>query len=357
MAETKHVVVRAPCRVDLSGGTLDLWPLYLFFAEGLVLNHMALALYAQADIRLEKSTRFSLEVSSAELGVTRHFQSLEEVEKSLLESSEKNPLRWVLRVTAHFMRRWSLTRGCWTVQTSSQVPPGSGLGGSSTLGVALAGAWAKISGHTQEFKEAPWFFQQILRDLESVEIEKPAGEQDYVPALFGGLLSLSLNAGKKEIYKFSSARAQEVAQSMALIYTGKPHHSGINNWSVFTKFLEKDKAIQKGLAGIQKISLEMAKSLRASSQDQWKMQIAEEWKFRQGLGEKVNAPVLQKASRWALKKGAVATKACGSGGGGCLLVVFKNAQQKSKILSEKLPDSSWSWMSADYAKKGVLDAL
>jgi len=345
---------KAPCRIDLSGGTLDLWPLYLFYREGLSLNHMALGLYAESEIRFQASKIFSLTVHSEDLHVSETFNSLEEIKKSLSHSTKKNPLRWILRVSAWCLEEWGVKGGTWELVCRSEVPPGSGLGGSSTLGISLLAVWAKAFNRMELLAKDPWRYQSILRDLESVEIEKPAGEQDYVPALFGGLLTLKLEAGKKGVLKYPKRTGKEVASQLGLIYTGKPHHSGINNWSVFKQYLEGNDKILTALGGIQRISSEMTQDFFKKDSVKWKRLVAKEWQFRQKLGPAVNAPVLRRASRWIESRGVVATKACGAGGGGCLLVVFKNEKQKTSLMSQELPDRAWKWLPVTCAEEGVL---
>lgn len=353
----KTYTAKAPCRVDLSGGTLDMWPIYLFFQDGILLNHMALDLYAETEIQFQKATQFSLKVESEDLRVSLNFKSLKEIKDSLKKDTTQNPLRWVLRVSAWCLQEWGLNKGNWIIKTKSQVPPGSGLGGSSTLGVSILTAWARAAQKEDDIKNNIWKYQGILRDLESVEIEMPAGEQDYVPALVGGLLTFKLSTGTKGVFKHPPKLAKNVSSQLGLIYTGKPHHSGINNWSVFKRYLEKDNKISTALESIQGVSEKMSRELFVKGSQKWKELVGEEWKHRQKLGPAVNAPVLREASNWILSQGVVATKACGAGGGGCLLVVFKDEKQKENLMKQKLPRKNWNWLPVKCAERGVLDAF
>ncbi len=354
---TKTVHVKAPCRIDLSGGTLDLWPLYLFYPEGLVLNNMALELFAHAEVQFTPSDKFQLIVESRDLKRKRKHASMNSLSRSVAKSVKDNPLRWVERVVEHFLRQWKVGSGTWLVTSWSEVPPGSGLGGSSTLGVALGAALAKVSGHQQEIHENPWGFQQTLRDLEGIEIEHPAGDQDYVPAIFGGLLSLRLGVARREISKHGASRADDVASRMALIYTGKPHHSGINNWQVYKDFISKKPRVRRALDAIQAVSKKMSTDLEAGRTSAWIRGVADEWASRQKLSRAVNAPVLQKAGKWAKTLGAVSVKACGAGGGGCLLVVFADQKSRDKAIAVKPLSKDWRWMRVACSHEGILDVL
>lgn len=353
----KTFSAKAPCRIDLSGGTLDIWPLYLNFPEGLVLNQMALSLYASAEVDFAPARDFRLKLYSQDYKRSRSFKSLEELRRALSEPTDKFPLRWLGRVSAYFLENAGWDRGHFELRTESEVPPGSGLGGSSTLGVAMAAAWAKALDKADFFRKDPWLLQKIIRDLESVEIEHPAGEQDYVPALFGGLITFHMAAGLSEVRRHSPKFAKELAKHMALIYTGEPHHSGINNWAVYKAYVDKKKTVRKAFDGIHHTSIRLVESLLRADFEKIAADINEEWKWRQKLGSKVNAPVLKEAAQWAKSQGAIAAKACGSGGGGCLLVMFEDSKARHEFLELQTPQKSWATMPVSCSKEGVLDAL
>lgn len=357
MSSTKTVHVQAPCRIDLSGGTLDLWPIYLFYADGLVLNNMALELFAHAEVQFTPSDKFQIVVESRDLKLKRKHSSMKSLSSSVAKPVKDNPLRWVERVVEHFLRQRKISSGNWVVTTWSEVPPGSGLGGSSTLGVAIGAALAKSSGYEKEILQNPWSFQQTLRDLEGIEIEHPAGDQDYVPAIFGGLLSFHLGVARREISKHTAARADDIASRMALIYTGKPHHSGINNWQVYKDFIGKKPGVRRALDAIQVVSKKMSTDIEAGRTSAWIRGVEAEWTSRQKLSRAVNAPVLQKAGKWAKTLGARSVKACGAGGGGCLLVVFADTKSRDQALAEKPLSKDWRWMRVACSHKGILDVL
>ena len=346
---------KAPCRIDLSGGTLDLWPIYLDFEQGLVLNHMALRLYTHAKITVKQASTFRLKIVSMDYGEQRTFKSLEELRASLGETTKENPLRWLARVSHYFLENSGWEQGHFELQTSSEVPPGSGLGGSSALGVALGVAWSKAVGKEEFVKKNPWLLQKILRDLESVEIEHPAGDQDYVPALFGGLITFHMGPALSEVRRHPYSFAKKMVRHMALVYTGKPHHSGINNWSVYKAYIDKKKNIREAIQNIHFVSCKMLDALVSGNLTALEKTINEEWKWRQKLGPKVNAPVLKEAQKWAKTKGATAFKACGSGGGGSLLVFFENEEDRNEFIKLKAPKKSWQILPVLCSKEGALN--
>ena len=329
--------------MDLAGGTADLWPLYLYLG-GLELVNMAIDVKAKVDIEWTplKQPAHSFELSSKDFNRSIKYKDLAELEKSLSLDTTQNPLRWVARLTHHYLKD-KASFGHWKVSTQSDAPPGSGLGGSSVLGVALSRALAKAL--KQDMWRDEWDLQSTTRDLESIEIQYPAGDQDYVPAIFGGLLIFKMGPNKKSVEKLPTTLADKISNRTALLYTGKPHHSGLNNWQVFTEIHKPKSKVKKHLQEIVQISHALAQDLRKNELGNLSDLINQEWECRKKLSPAINASVLDKAWRFGKTRGATARKACGAGGGGCLLLVFDSAEDKFSALKSKLPDSSWKWLS------------
>ncbi len=342
---TKTVLERACCRVDLAGGTVDLWPLYLY-AGGLELVHMGIDVWAEAQVSKSPARSFSVTIESADLELSKTFTSFEELGASLKLTARENPLRWVCRL-AH--AKLPPLKANWNIQTRSDAPPGSGLGGSSVLGIALAKALEKATLAPSK-RSKPWTLQEEVRNLEAIEIEHPAGEQDYVPALFGGLLVFHLDATGKRIEALPAATARHLSDRLALIYTGKPHHSGLNNWQIFQEFHNRNESVRKSLFDIAATSKELAVALRKKDWKRIPELINQEWELRRRLSDAVDAEVLEDAWDFARNAGAIARKACGAGGGGCLLVYFDNPADKKAAEAKPLPAKSWRWLSASVAQ-------
>src|SRR3954465_8779840 len=112
----------APTRIDLAGGTVDIWPLYLFHGGARTVN-VAIDLYARC--RLETGGE-GYTLVSRDTGARVHAATLE-------DPAPDRTLELISRLVAFFKPAPGLT-----VTTESAAPPGSGLGGSSALGIAVA---------------------------------------------------------------------------------------------------------------------------------------------------------------------------------------------------------------------------
>lgn len=332
----------AQCRIDLAGGTLDLWPLYLYFGE-LKLVNMAINTKAYCELKVESAKKFEIWIESKDMNTKSRFDSLEELAASLTKPTSLNPLRWVNRLALHFLQASALKGAKISIKTWSEAPPGSGLGGSSVLGVAVAKTFQKA--FPKKVSKDPWVIQQTVRDLEAVEIEHPAGDQDYIPALFGGLLSVKLGPNHRSVKKIAPAVEAKIKSRIAILYTGKPHHSGINNWEIFRAYHDGDKDLKNLLKEIHQISAQLSSDLEKKDANSFAELVNQEWELRRKLGTSVDAPVLTEAWQWAKSLGATARKGCGAGGGGSIFFVFKNQAERNKAIKTKPPQAEWKWLS------------
>ncbi len=301
----------APTRIDLAGGTLDIWPLHLFFGNAPTLN-AAIDLYATVELSPRKDKRIVLR--SLDLNLKASFSSL----KAL---PENHPLQLLTRTVKFYAPKSGLE-----ISTNCQAPQGSGIGGSSALNIALHGALNKFVGGRFNKQE----MIEIARNIETQVIGVPAGCQDYFPAMYGGVRSV--NPGHLGIATETlPVKPKELTRHMVLCYTGKPRNSGINNWEVTKKAIDGDKKVIAHLSAIRDCALEMHQLLKKGRISGMAPVFAREWKARKQLAPSISTPQMEKLIRSALKKGALAAKVCGAGGGGCLAFIVPPGKKQSII--------------------------
>src|SRR5258708_36403927 len=113
---------RAPTRIDLAGGTLDIWPLYLFHAGALTVN-CAITRYASCVIETAPETSRRIVLISRD---TRRTESLPSFDALCRARRYKLPL------LAHLVRHFRPSIG-FALTTDSEAPAGAGIGGSSAM--------------------------------------------------------------------------------------------------------------------------------------------------------------------------------------------------------------------------------
>ena len=287
----------APTRIDLAGGTIDIWPLYLFHPGAQTLN-AAISLRARA--RLESRSDNRIVIRSEDTGATVEADDWKELR-------DRKELR-LLSLLVHFFQ----TRGI-TLTTSSQSPAGAGIAGSSALNVAVCAAladWNRI--HFD-----PEALLQVAMNVEAQTIAVPTGLQDYRPALYGGVAALEL--GVDGVHRIPlSIDFHALESRIVLCYTGEPRNSGTNNWEITKKHIDGDRHIFDCFERIRDTAATMRERLQRGDWDDVGTAIAEEWENRKRLAPGVTTPAIEALIARARAAGATAAKVCGAGGGGCL---------------------------------------
>jgi len=294
----RAVVATAPTRIDLAGGTLDIWPLYLFHPGAVTVN---VAIDRRAWCRVE----------TGEQGV--FIESKDTLQKARGRDVHEILGEGALSLVAYILRALGIETGV-RVSTQSRVPAGSGLGGSSALAVAVAAAAARAVGRDLD-SEGLW---PIVRDAEAQCIGVPTGIQDYLAAIHGGVLGVRLEPGAVRVDRLSADPAA-VEESLLLVDAGATRFSGINNWDVFKGQIDGDAGVREALAAIVGVAGEARRAFEAGRLDEIAALIAREWQARKLLAPGVSTPEIDRIAAVAEAAGGAA-KVCGAGGGGMVAV-------------------------------------
>jgi len=292
-----RIVSSAPTRIDLAGGTIDIWPLYLFHDGATTLNA---AINLRAHVEIASRTDGRIELRSIDTDRTVTAARWQELDGS-----------GDLSLLALLARHYRLENV--TVTTRGESPAGAGIAGSSALTIALCGAMAKWSGDSIE----PDHLLQVAMNVECQTIRVPTGVQDYRPALYGGIAAVELRVdgiGRVGL----DVDAAELERRLVLAYTGAPRNSGTNNWDITKRHIDGDRHIFDCFERIRDTAVAMREALVAGDWDEVGRQIAIEWENRKRLAPGVTTDTIEDLIARAKAAGATAAKVCGAGGGGCL---------------------------------------
>ena len=293
----KQIRSSAPTRIDLAGGTLDIWPLYLFHERAQTLN-AAISLRAHAEITPRTDGKLRLESIDTSKAV--------EVERwQELDDQQGLPL---LSRLARFFHADSLT-----LRTRGESPAGAGIAGSSALNIAVCGALAEWAGQNLSDDQ----LLTIAMNVEGQVIKVPTGLQDYRPAYYGGIAAIELGAdGVKRVA--IDIDPEELQSRIVLAYTGAPHFSGTNNWEIMKRHIDGDHHVFECFDRIVDAACGVRDALTRSDWQALSAQINLEWEARKKLAPGVTTPMIDALISDAFAAGARAAKVCGAGGGGCL---------------------------------------
>jgi len=302
----RSIIAQAPCRADLAGGTIDLWPLYLFHPGALTLN-FALNILTTCRISPHKGPQIHLR--SLDTKKEESFASFDE-----LSTARRFKLPLAAQLLLFFAPRQGLT-----IETNSESPAGAGISGSSALMIATTAALARFTGRNLTLEQ----MRVIAQNVEAQIIEVPTGCQDYYPALYGGVnaIHLDIDGIHREAVPITP---EEIESRFVLAYTGEPRKSGINNWEVFKSHIDRDRHIFRNFERIAAIARAMHQALLRRDWDAVARLLREEWKLRRTNAPGISTPLIDKLITVAGKNGGLAAKVCGAGGGGCVIFLVEH---------------------------------
>lgn len=292
-----RIASSAPTRIDLAGGTIDIWPLYLFH-DGATTVNAAISLRAHAQLETRTDGRVELRSIDTERTVSAaHWSALDGGGD--------------LSLLALLARHYGLENA--TLITRGESPAGAGIAGSSALVIAVCGALARWTGASSD----PEALLQVAMNVECQTIRVPTGVQDYRPALYGGIAAIELRVeGIKRVGL--DVDPAELERRVVLAYTGAPRNSGTNNWEIAKRHIDGDRHIFDCFERIRDTAAAMRIALQRGDWAEVGRQIAIEWDNRKRLAPGVTTPTIDDLIARATAAGATAAKVCGAGGGGCL---------------------------------------
>ncbi len=304
-----RITSQAPCRVDLAGATLDIWPLYLFHENPVTVN-FAVNLYTTCEITTHAQQAIVLR--SKDLAREEVFESCQH-----LRAAKSYKLPILARSIRYFLQD-SVVKTGFTMESRSEAPAGAGISGSSALMIATATALSKLISR----RYSPEKIREIAQNIEAQVIRVPTGAQDYYPALYGGVSAIELTPAGI-VRKALPVSANELNQRFVLIYTGAPRNSGINNWEVMKGHIDGKKRIHRNFDRIAAIAAEM----RTAVEDHdWKTAgklMREEWSYRRRNIPSITTKQIDRLVYTAARAGSTGAKVCGAGGGGCVVFLVE----------------------------------
>jgi D-glycero-alpha-D-manno-heptose-7-phosphate kinase len=298
---------KAPTRVDLAGGTLDIWPLYLFHPGAVTIN-AAVTRYASCVIETHSRGDRKIRLVSRDTKREENFASF----SAMVEAR-----RYHLPLLAEIAKFFAPEDG-FTLTTDSEAPAGAGIGGSSAMAVAICAALDRFTAAGKS--KVDWI--HISRDAEGIVIKVPTGTQDHYPPAFGGAAAIELPPGGERRVELR-LDIHELERRLVLCYTGKPRQSGINNWEVFKAHIDGKKKIRANLERIAEVEQAMRLSLEKADWKETGRLMREEWNFRKRNLPTISTRTIDRIIESARKKGALSGKVCGAGGGGCVVMLIE----------------------------------
>jgi D-glycero-alpha-D-manno-heptose-7-phosphate kinase len=213
--------------------------------------------------------------------------------------------------------------GGFALSTRCDAPPGSGLGSSGALGVALVGALSRARQESldgREFAEQAWH-------VETIEAALPGGKQDQFGAALGGFHRFTFrdpDVGVEPL-TLDPAFARTLEQQTIVCYTNKSRVSGDTISRVMGAYDRGDSKVTGALRALKDVGHHMAEALRAADLARVGSLLSENWKHQQALDPGMRTAEMARLEQAAEQAGTLGGKAAGAGAGGSMFFIMKGA--------------------------------
>jgi D-glycero-alpha-D-manno-heptose-7-phosphate kinase len=295
---------KAPLRIGLAGGGTDVSPYTERFGGAIV--NATINLFAHATIEPLGINEIILDDATEEKELRFEWNSYLPVDGRL------DLLKGVYN---HIHSVYGLPLTGFKLTTSIDTPQGSGLGTSSTLVVAIIGAFAEML----RLPLGEYDISRMAYDIERKQLGFAGGRQDQYAATFGGINFMEFGADDKVVVNPLRVRAeilQELENNLVLFYSGHSRKSGSiirqQQQNVSDNILESIEAMHQ----LKKQAVLMKEALTRGRLDEMGELFHFGFSNKRKMAEGIANPFIEEIYNAALKAGATGGKISGAGGGG-----------------------------------------
>lgn len=304
------LIARAPVRISLAGGGTDL-PSYYRDYGGLVVS-TSIDKYFYVIVNMNGVD--SVQITSSDY-------------RTFFRQQRGEPLEYDgdLTLPRAFLHQFGIDGGI-SLFTASEVPPGTGLGSSSTVSVALGKALSTLCRLNLNNYE----IAELASYVEISKLGMPIGRQDQYAAAFGGLNAITFGPGdgvSVEPLGLAPEVERQLDRRLMLFFTGgsRSASSILKNQKASTQ--NKDGDVLASLHHIKQLARTTIDLLGAGDLDGFGALLHEAWQAKKRLARGISNPTIDYAYETALAHGAMGGKIAGAGGGGFLLVYCHEERQ------------------------------
>ncbi|HUT33390.1 MAG TPA: GHMP kinase [Planctomycetota bacterium] len=317
------VRARAPVRIDFAGGWTDV-ALFAQETPGAVVN-AAISIYSYASVRRDQEdrARSGIKIYAADFDLYIEAADIRRLEYDGNADLVKAAIRH-LNVDESFL-----------ITTRSDAPPGSGLGTSAGMGVALIGALSHLVGRPLLDHEVA----ELASEIEREELHILGGKQDQYASALGGIQFMEFFGETVRAASLRLAPATEFAlqKHLVLCYTEQPRLSGDIHQRVTDAFRKGEAATTGAIANLKRIAREMKDALLLGDLGGFARLMSDNWENQKRLHPSVTNARMDELFAIAAESGAEGGKACGAGGGGCL--VFLAQPDREHLVRQALKEA------------------
>jgi D-glycero-alpha-D-manno-heptose-7-phosphate kinase len=207
-----------------------------------------------------------------------------------------------------------------TVRTLVDAPPGSGLGSSSALVVALVEAFRALL----DLPLGPYEVAHLAYEIERVDLALSGGKQDQYAATFGGVNYIEFMADNRVIVnplRVSRTVLNEFETSLVVCFTGVSRRSEAIIDQQREGMTQKSSRTLDSLHQLKADALEMKQALLRADIVRMAKVLDHSWKAKKETASGISTGEIEKLYGEAMAAGALAGKVSGAGGGGFMMFI------------------------------------
>jgi len=302
----------SPVRISFAGGGTDM-PEYYRKHNGIVIttaiNHFTY-------VTIHKRNDKNFQIFSPDFQVHNQPKSIEK-----LQPTKGTELPIAIIKFLKYKKGLNLT-------LSSDVPPQSGLGSSSSLAVNLVNVVCNLKNQTKTKAE----LAEIAHYIERNELHWPMGIQDEYIASFGGFkkIEFSKKGIKVSNIKIKNKTSKELQENLLMFFIGSRQKTSILPTQI-NNIKNKDKRTMDSLNIVKELAYTMHDKIKKSDLTSFGELLNKGWLAKKQFSKNVTNQKIEKIYQNAIKNGALGGKLTGAGGGGHLLLYCEKSKHEKII--------------------------
>lgn len=307
------LIARAPVRISFAGGGTDLPAYYEQYGGCVISTSIDKYFY----VFLQPSPDPTLQITSSDYQTFYRHQAAPDQE-----------FFWEgdLSLPRAILHHFGITRGV-SMFLASEIPPGTGLGSSSTVAVALVKAITTAKG----LKPTPYEVAELASYIEIQKMSMPIGKQDQYAAAFGGLNRIDFEQARAKVtpLKLTSKTVAQLEEHILLFFTGSTRAASDILSQQKASSENKDPQVMQALHAVKEMAYVVQQALERGDVDALGEILHESWMRKKRFAKNVSNARLDELYELARANGARGGKIAGAGGGGFLMLFCAPTYQEA----------------------------
>jgi D-glycero-alpha-D-manno-heptose-7-phosphate kinase len=307
--------VVVPNRVDIAGGTLDIYPLYLLVGDAMTVNA---AVSVRSEVEVRPFRRGAARLSSGNFGIS-----------CAAADTHGFPPGGKLGLLSLALRHFPAVSGVEFL-VRNEAPFGSGIGASSALLVAMMLAAGRLTGTVCRRDETA----RAAMEIEAGHLKSLTGRQDHLAALRGGIQGIRFFPGRVDARRLppGGEAGTMLREHAFLAHTGIAHRSSDVNWRMIRGAIDGDDVVLRKFHGIAAAARDAWEALSVADARGTGAAISAEWGIRKTLAPGVSTPGVESLhSDRRFRRLVSGAKLCGAGGGGMFFGLLRAPDDRGAV--------------------------